>query len=83
MTTINIPAKDQYVLREGSIKYFKFITFDKSNKVNVTHRDIPVDIKQWDKPTLVLFAKELKIKKYSSMKKNELYDIIHPQIKFE
>ena len=81
METIRIPAKDQYTV--GTDKYFKFTTFDKSNKMNVSHRDIYVDVSKWGKPTLVIFAKHLKIKKYSTMKKNELYDLISPYIKFE
>jgi len=81
MDTIHIPAKDQYTV--GTTKYFKFITFDKSNKMNVSHRDIDVDVSNWGKPTLVIFAKHLKIKKYSSMKKDELYNIIRPRITFE
>ena len=81
METLNIPAKDQYTV--GTTKYFKILSFDKKNKVNVSYRDIYVDMSKCDKSTLAILARHLKIKKFSSMKKDELYNIIRQHITFE
>ena len=81
MENIIIPANDQYTI--GDLKLFRFKSFDKSNKMMITYNDINSDLSKCDKPTLIILAKHLDIKKYNSFKKNELYEMIKPHIIFK
>ena len=92
---ITIPKEDVYKINENI--YFKY-TFNYAPKTakaqakdDANHRtrpavihqnDIPIDMKNWDRTVLLAFAKYLKIKKFSTMKKPELYEALNGKIIF-
>ena len=92
---ITIPKEDVYKINENI--YFKY-TFNYAPKTVkaqakddanhrtkptvIQQRDIPIDMKNWDRTVLLAFAKYLKIKKFSTMKKPELYEALNGKIIF-
>jgi hypothetical protein len=74
-SSITIPSKDQYT--KNGIAFFQFQTGPRT-----IVRDIYVDLKENTLATLKLFAKELRVKKYSKMTKEQLIKILDALIYF-